>query len=245
MLGAIWLADQREAPWPCVAPALLGAPRLLEEPTRNPGLDPDRALPLVTLQSDTRSKLTRAVELHVGAPAIDARAAVRAQPLLCQLVSQAETPGASQRLAVRVLAACRLASLSSSVPVDLAILHLVVALEALVSDHEATAGVTDRFVRRLVGLLGRAAPTRAELQALYNARSQVGHQGFSPAPLIDLAEATTLALRVLTEAVCALAETSAVQGLTDDEALLRWLDLAGPPASRGGGAAGSGRSKAR
>ncbi|WP_139263556.1 hypothetical protein [Geodermatophilus africanus] len=228
LLGALWLVDQRDAQWPCMPPTLLGAPTAAENP-RSPGLEPDRALPIATLQADTRDRGTKAVPLFVRAPAVNARAAVEAQAELFDLVSQAETPGGRQRLARRVLAACRLAALAEPQGAfDLQILHMVVALEALISDHEASSGVTDRFVRRLLGLLDSAAPTQGQLEALYDARSQVGHQGFSPSPLAHLADTASFALDLVRKAVLSIAVTSATLQLQDDQALLRWLDLAAP-----------------
>lgn len=229
VLGALWLADQRDEPWPCVPPTLLGAPTVAENP-RSPGLDPDGALPIQALQADTREQGTKAVELPAVASVVDTRTAVASEPMLFDLVAQAETPGSRQRLARRLVAACRLAAVAGqSGAFDLQVLHLVVALESLISDHEAAGGVTDRFVRRLLGLLGPAAPTQGELEALYDARSQVGHQGFSASPLADLADAASFALDLVRQSVFAMASTAATQQLHDDQRLLRWLDLAAPP----------------
>ncbi len=48
VLGALWLVDQQDEPWPCAAPALLGAPTLAED-GRSPGLDPLLAVAAMAL----------------------------------------------------------------------------------------------------------------------------------------------------------------------------------------------------
>lgn len=67
-------------------------------------------------------------------------------------------------------------------PTDLEILHLVVALEALVSDHTAGARVTTRFVQRLLALLPADRRDAPALEALYNMRSEMATKGSALTP---------------------------------------------------------------
>lgn len=223
ILGAIWLADQSNLRGALSAPPwILGGPNRAEAP-RDPGTDFD-GLTMVGLQVATSSGDTEPVGFEAGHPSLDVPDVLRKAPGLVELMVKAETPVTEQSLARRLAAACRFAWVSGQdTSFDLRVLHLVVALEALVSEHLEGAGVTRRFVSRLLALRDPGRRDSEKLHALYALRSEVGHQGFSASARSQLANATAYAHDVLTECVLGFVDAVKTHGFrTDTELLGGW-----------------------
>jgi hypothetical protein len=229
LLGALWLVDHGRREWQRLPPWIVGLPTTVEFP-REPGYDEDSSLPLVIGQVSTRDHRTDDY-INFGGPQgfIDVGTTIAAQPKLFDLIAGADTPGSEQLLARRVAAACRLAlSAAQDTASDLQLLHLVVGMEALVSQHEEGAGVTDRFVRRILALLPRQLRDVRKVHGLYNLRSEVGHQGFAVTPRYDVARACGVAREMLIASVLAMSELAVRHGFRTDVELIAWLDASAP-----------------
>ncbi len=179
----------------------------------------------------TRATRVDAIDFDTPQPHVDV-AAVLAQPTtLVDLVARAEAPVAEQGLARRLAAACRLARLAGQDSArDVEILHLVVALEALVSDHATGPGVTARFVKRVLALLPADRRDAAALEALYNLRSEVGHQGFSADSRTRVSKAAAFGQNTLYRCILAFAELVDRHQFRSESDLLAWLDRTAPDA---------------
>ena len=227
ILGAIWLIDDGRAatsgpPW------ILGGANRSDDP-RNPGLNEDDSLPIVGLQVDRRSRRTQPLVFEAPHPNVDLHRLLEFGLGVIELVAAAETPGPAQGLARRVAAACRLAWVAAQdTSFDLQLLHLVVALESLVSDHTPGAGVTARFVSRLLALQDDTSRDQVKLTALYDLRSELGHQGFTESSRSRLAKAALYSETVLKDCVLGFVEMVNVHGFRTDEELMVWLDRSTP-----------------
>lgn len=183
------------------------------------------------IQVSTRASGADAIDFDTPHPHVNV-AAVFAEPTtLLNLVARAEAPVAEQGLARRLAAACRLARLAGQDSArDVEIVHLVVALEALVSDHAAGPGVTARFVTRLLALLPADRRDPAALEALYNMRSEVGHQGFSADSRSRVSKAAAFGQNTLYLCILAFAELVDRHQFRSEPDLLAWLDRTAPDA---------------
>ncbi len=183
---------------------------------------------MVGLQVDTRSRTTEPMRFEARHSSVDLSDVFSSDLGLIELIAKAETPVTEQALARRLAAACRFAWVAGQdTYFDLRVLHLVAALEALVSDHSDGAGVTGRFVARLLTLQGQAKRDPKKLRA-HDLRSEVGHQGFSASARSRLANATAFAHSVLTDCVLGFVEAVNLHGFRSDDQLLAWLDRSSP-----------------
>ncbi|MBM7518618.1 hypothetical protein [Nocardioides nitrophenolicus] len=230
LLGAMWIIDQWPEPFASAPPWILGTPSTTEYP-REPTSHEDGSLPVSLIQVSTRATRVDAIDFDTPQPHVDV-AAVLAQPTtLVDLVARAEAPVAEQGLARRLAAACRLARLAGQDSArDVEILHLVVALEALVSDHATGPGVTARFVKRVLALLPADRRDAAALEALYNLRSEVGHQGFSADSRTRVSKAAAFGQNTLYRCILAFAELVDRHQFRSESDLLAWLDRTAPDA---------------
>ncbi|KRE56149.1 hypothetical protein ASG70_03025 [Phycicoccus sp. Soil748] len=231
LLGAFWLIDQRENNWPSSPPWILGGPSRSDAP-RDPGSDFDEGLPMVGLQASSRRHSTDAISFESQHPDINVARALDKRPGLIELVAEAETGSPAQGLGRRLAAACRFAWIAGQdTSYDVKLLHLVVGLESLVSDHVAAGGVTGRFISRLLSLQQPSHRDSAKLRALYDLRSEVGHQGFSDNSRSRLAKVSAYASDLLDECVFSFADTVKRHGFRSEEELLAFLDQASPDVS--------------
>lgn len=230
LLGAIWILDQRAERHASAPPWILGTPSSTENP-RDPSSSEDGSLPVNLVQVSTRTPGAETIAFETSHPRVDVAGVLALPTSLLNLVARAETPGIDQGLARRLAAACRLARLAGQDTTrDLEILHLVVALEALVSDHTAGAGVTTRFVQRLLALLPADRRDAPALEALYNMRSEVGHQGFSADSRTRVANASAFGQNTLYLCVLAFADLVARHQFRSEDDFLSWLDRTAPDA---------------
>lgn len=228
LLGALWLVDQTGHEWRHLPPWVVGLPTTVEHP-REPGHDADAGLPLVIAQVSKRGRRSDYVNFGGSIGTIDVESVMAEHPNLFTLIGLAETSGRERLLARRIAAACRLAlSAAQDTGMDLQLLHLVVGLEALVSQHEEGAGVTDRFVRRILALLPLNMRDIRKLEALYRLRSEVGHQGFAVTPRYDVAHACGVAREMLIASVLSMSDLAERHGFRTDTELIAWLDAAAP-----------------
>jgi hypothetical protein len=231
LLGAFWLIDQSDEDWPSAPPWVLGGLSRSDAP-RDPGTEYGEGLPIVGLQASSRRPSTEAMTLASEHPDINVASALAKRPGLIELVAQAETVSPDQALARRLAAACRLAWIAGQdTSYDVKLLHLVVGLESLVSEHVAEGGVTGRFISRLLSLQQPSNRDSAKLRALYDLRSEVGHQGFSANSRSRLAKVSAYASDLLNECVFAFADTVRRHGFRSETELLAWLDQASPDVS--------------
>jgi hypothetical protein len=230
LLGAMWILDQRAERHASAPPWILGTPSSTENP-RDPSPEEDGSLPVDLLQVSTRAPGADAIAFGTPHPRVDVAEVLALPTSLVDLIARAETPGVEQGLARRLAAACRLARLAGQDTTrDLEILHLVVALEALVSDHTPAAGVTTRFVQRLLALLPADRRDTAALEALYDMRSEVGHQGFSADSRTRVARAAAFAQNTLYACVVAFTDLAARHKFRSESEFLSWLDRTAPDA---------------
>lgn len=230
LLGAMWILDQRSERHASAPPWILGTPSSTENP-RDPSSDEDGSLPVNLVQVSTRAPGAETIVFNTPHPRVDVAEVLALPTNLVDLVARAESPGMEQGLARRLAAACRLARLAGQDSArDLEILHLVVALEALVSDHTSAPGVTTRFVQRLLALLPAGQRDAAALEALYNMRSEVGHQGFSADSRTRVAKAAAFAQNTLYVCVLAFADLVARHQFRSEVDFLSWLDRTAPDA---------------
>lgn len=228
ILGALWLVEEHRTDWLTGAPWIVGGPTMSETP-RTPGFDEGGDLSLVVLQTSTREPRTLPVDFGRPRSLVAVRSSVAHAPKLFDLVAHAETPGRAQPLARRLAAACRLALVAGQdTATDLQLLHLVVGLEALVSDHREGSGVTDRFVKRVMALLPDHLQDAGKVDGLYRLRSEVGHQGFALTSKFDLGRACIEAREMLTACVLAVADIAQRHGFQSDTDVIRWLDASAP-----------------
>lgn len=227
ILGAFWLVDDAERRWRAMPPWLIGTPTRAEDP-REPALGDDIALPLVGLQVDTLTRRVTDMSFETPTSAIDV-ATIMSGPHhgLIELVASVETStNFNVTIARRVSAACRLLRLAGlDRSLSLTLLYCVIALEALVSDHAAGAGVTERFVRRVNVLLG-SEDYEDILQFLYQMRSEMSHQGFTTTSAPEAGAAAARALDISQRAIFATLELVRDQSLGTERDYLAWLDLA-------------------
>lgn len=230
LLGAMWILGQRAEQYASAPPWILGTPSSSENP-RDPSPEEDGALPVNLVQVSTRVPGAETIAFDTPHPRVDVAEVLLLPTTLVDLVARAETPGMEQGLARRLAAACRLARLAGQDTTrDLEILHLVVALEALVSDHTPTAGVTTRFVQRLLALLPAGQRDAVALEALYNMRSEVGHQGFSADSRTRVAKAAAFGQNTLYSCVLAFAALVARHHFRTEADFLSWLNRTAPDA---------------
>ena len=111
---------------------------------------------------------------------------------------------------------------------DLQLLHFVVALESLVSDDTPGGGVTFRFVSRLLALQGQGNSDHEKITALYDLRSEFGHQGFTDSSRSRVAKAAYYAENLLRECMLGFVRMIELHGFRSDEELLTWLDRSSP-----------------
>lgn len=231
VLGAMWLLARSPEEPDYVPPWMLGGPTRADSP-RDPDFEYDGGLPMVALQVDKRSRGPEALPIEAWHRNIQVADVIDTDLGLIELIAKAESPVPEQALARRIAAACRFGWVSGQdTSDDLQVLHLVVALEALVSDHSAGPGVTGRFITRLLALQDEARRDPLKLDALYKLRSEVGHQGFSAESRTKLANATRYATDLLADCVLGFVEAVNLHGFRDDSKLLAWLDRSSPDSS--------------
>ncbi|UUW88650.1 hypothetical protein [Pimelobacter simplex] len=231
LLGALWLLARSEGEMEFLPPWVLGGPNRTDSP-RDPDFDHDPGLPMVAIQVDKRSRGPEALPIDAWYRTVDVAAVLDGDIGLIELIAKAESPVPEQALARRLAAACRFGWVSGQdTSDDLQVLHLVVALEALVSEHTAGGGVTGRFITRLLALQDETRRDSTKLEALYNLRSEVGHQGFSAESRTKLAKATGYATDLLGDCVLGVVEAVNLHKFRDDTKLLAWLDRSSPDRS--------------
>lgn len=231
LLGALWLLARSEGELEFMPPWMLGGLNRTDSP-RDPDFDYDLGLPMVALQVDRRTRGPEALPIDAWYRPVDVSAVLDGDIGLVELIAKAESPVPEQALARRLAAACRFGWVSGQdTSDDLQVLHLVVALEALVSEHTAGGGVTGRFITRLLALQDETRRDSRKLEALYNLRSEVGHQGFSAESRTKLAKATQYATDLLADCVLGFAEAVNLHKFRDDSKLLAWLDRSSPDTS--------------
>lgn len=231
ILGALWLLARSEGKLEFLPPWMLGGPNRTDSP-RDPDFEHDPGLPMVALQVDKRSRGPEALPIEAWYRPIDVSAVLDGDIGLIGFIAKAESPVPDQALARRLAAACRFGWVSGQdTSDDLQVLHLVVALEALVSEHTAGGGVTGRFITRLLALQEETRRDPRKLEALYNLRSEVGHQGFSAESRTKLANATRYATDLLADCVLGFVEAANLHRFRDDSKLLAWLDRSSPDTS--------------
>jgi hypothetical protein len=231
LLGALWLLERSEGEVDFLPPWMLGGPSRTDSP-RDPDFEYDPGLSMVALQVDKSSRGPEALPIDARYRPVDVAAVLRGDIGLVELIAKAESPVPEQALARRLAAACRFGWVSGQdTSDDLQVLHLVVALEALVSEHTAGGGVTGRFIARLLALQDESKRDWRKLEALYNLRSEVGHQGFSAESRTKLGKATRYATDLLEDCVLGFVEAVNLHKFRDDIKLLAWLDRSSPDTS--------------
>jgi hypothetical protein len=231
LLGALWLLAREEGKLDLLPPWMLGGPCRIDSP-RDPDFEYDPGLPMAALQVDQRSSRPEPLPIEAWYRPLDLAEVLEGDIGLLDLIMKAEATVPEQALARRLAAACRFGWVAAQdTSDDLQLLHLVVALEALVSDHTAGAGVTARFIARLLALQDEPRRDANKLEALYNLRSEVGHQGFSAESRTKLANATAYATDLLGDVVLGYVEAVNLHKFRDDNKLLNWLDRSSPDMS--------------